>query len=69
MSIHSEPEHSKTVAKRVRKATEEPKDGAPVSERDAAASDAATSGMSKEDFAALRHDIRRMWSPEPEETR
>ena len=25
--------------------------------------------MTPEDFAALRRDIRRMWSPEPEETR
>lgn len=25
--------------------------------------------MTPEEFAALRRDVRRMWSPEPEETR
>ena len=26
-------------------------------------------GLTPEEFAAVRRDIRRMWSPEPEETR
>ena len=33
------------------------------------AKDIPPKGMTDEEFAALRHDIRRMWAPEPEETR
>jgi hypothetical protein len=41
----------------------------PATKAKAEPGDVPPNGLTPEEFAAVRRDIRRMWRPEPEETR